>query len=132
MDCHQPIPRDGLKDIFGKKVSRDLILRLHTRNLIATGSRSPRAWRALSHTPQGAKQMHNPAFQNGVLLRQDGVETAFRFQRLIKIGKRLAAWLQSPSTLIGRQRPQPFSKFLRLQFALCQKDDAIAGFFGFK
>ena len=39
---HQPITRDGLKDIFGKEISRDLIGRLHARNLIETGPRSPR------------------------------------------------------------------------------------------
>lgn len=39
---HQPITRDGLKDIFGKEISRDLIGRLHARDLIATGPRSPR------------------------------------------------------------------------------------------
>ena len=39
---HQPITRDGLKDIFGKEISRDLIGRLHARKLIATGPRSPR------------------------------------------------------------------------------------------
>ena len=39
---HQPITRDGLKDIFGKEISRDLIGRLHARELIATGPRSPR------------------------------------------------------------------------------------------
>lgn len=38
----QPITRDGLKDIFGKDISRDLIGRLHARQLIATGPRSPR------------------------------------------------------------------------------------------
>ncbi len=38
----QPITRDGLKDIFGKEISRDLIGRLHTRELIATGPRAPR------------------------------------------------------------------------------------------
>ncbi|MFG6664855.1 SMC-Scp complex subunit ScpB [Sulfitobacter sp. 916] len=38
---HQPIPRNGLKDIFGKEISRDLIGRLHARNLIGTGPRSP-------------------------------------------------------------------------------------------
>ena len=38
----QPVTRDGLKDIFGKDISRDLIGRLHGRNLIATGPRSPR------------------------------------------------------------------------------------------
>lgn len=36
---HQPVTRDGLKDIFGKEISRDLIGRLHARNLIATGPR---------------------------------------------------------------------------------------------
>ncbi|WP_375700408.1 SMC-Scp complex subunit ScpB [Pseudophaeobacter sp. TrK17] len=39
---HQPITREGLKDIFGKEISRDLLGRLHTQNLIATGPRSPR------------------------------------------------------------------------------------------
>jgi segregation and condensation protein B len=39
---HQPITRDGLKDIFGKEISRDLIGRLHMRDLIGTGPRSPR------------------------------------------------------------------------------------------
>lgn len=39
---HQPVTRDGLKDIFGKEISRDLIGRLHARALIATGPRSPR------------------------------------------------------------------------------------------
>ena len=39
---HQPITREGLKDIFGKEISRDLIGRLHARDQIATGPRSPR------------------------------------------------------------------------------------------
>ena len=39
---HQPITRDGLKDIFGKEISHDLIGRLHARGLIGTGPRSPR------------------------------------------------------------------------------------------
>lgn len=39
---HQPIPRDGLKDIFGREIPRDLIGRLHARELIGTGPRSPR------------------------------------------------------------------------------------------
>ena len=39
---HQPITRDGLKEIFGKEISRDLIGRLHARGLIGTGPRSPR------------------------------------------------------------------------------------------
>lgn len=38
----QPITREGLKDIFGKDISRDLIGRLHARNLIGTGPRSPK------------------------------------------------------------------------------------------
>ena len=38
---HQPITRDGLKDIFGKEISRDLIGRLQARDLIGTGPRSP-------------------------------------------------------------------------------------------
>ena len=39
---HQPIDRAGLKDIFGKEVSRDLLARLRYKNLIASGPRSPR------------------------------------------------------------------------------------------
>lgn len=39
---HQPITRDGLKDIFGKEISRDLVGRLHAHGLIATGPRAPR------------------------------------------------------------------------------------------
>ncbi len=39
---HQPITREGLNEIFGKEISRDLIGWLHTQNLIATGPRSPR------------------------------------------------------------------------------------------
>ncbi|WP_394199254.1 SMC-Scp complex subunit ScpB [Litoreibacter albidus] len=39
---HQPLTRDGLKDIFGKDISRDLIGRLHAQDLIGTGPRSPR------------------------------------------------------------------------------------------
>ncbi|WP_322895622.1 MULTISPECIES: SMC-Scp complex subunit ScpB [unclassified Yoonia] len=38
---HQPITRDGLKEIFGKEISRDLIGRLHAWGLIGTGPRSP-------------------------------------------------------------------------------------------
>lgn len=45
---HQPITREGLKDIFGKEISRDLIGRLHARDLIATGPRAPR--RGAPHT----------------------------------------------------------------------------------
>ncbi|MEM6900764.1 MAG: SMC-Scp complex subunit ScpB [Pseudomonadota bacterium] len=39
---HQPITRDGLKDIFGKEISRDLVGRLHARGLIGMGPRFPR------------------------------------------------------------------------------------------
>ena len=39
---HQPVTRDGLKDVFGKEISRDLIGRLSERNLITTGPREPR------------------------------------------------------------------------------------------
>jgi segregation and condensation protein B len=39
---HQPITRDGLKEIFGKEISRDLIGRLHAHGLIGTGPRAPR------------------------------------------------------------------------------------------
>ena len=45
---HQPITRDGLKDIFGKEVGRDLIGKLHARGLIGTGPRSP--WRGAQYT----------------------------------------------------------------------------------
>ncbi|PHR61332.1 MAG: chromosome segregation protein ScpB [Robiginitomaculum sp.] len=40
---HQPLARDGLKEIFGKDFGRDLIGRLRLRELITTGPRSPRA-----------------------------------------------------------------------------------------
>ncbi len=40
---HQPLTRDGLKDIFGKDINRDLIGRLRAQELITTGPRSPRA-----------------------------------------------------------------------------------------
>lgn len=39
---HQPIDRAGLKDMFGKEVSRDLLARLRYKDLIASGPRSPR------------------------------------------------------------------------------------------
>ncbi|MGJ8625039.1 MAG: SMC-Scp complex subunit ScpB [Yoonia sp.] len=39
---HQPIARAGLKDIFGKDVSRDLLARLRFKDLIASGPRAPR------------------------------------------------------------------------------------------
>ena len=40
---HQPIDRAGLRDIFGKEVSRDLLARLRLKDLIASGPRAPRA-----------------------------------------------------------------------------------------
>lgn len=40
---HQPLTRAGLKDIFGKDISRDLVGRLGAQGLITTGPRSPRA-----------------------------------------------------------------------------------------
>ncbi|MBL4768926.1 MAG: SMC-Scp complex subunit ScpB [Rhodobacteraceae bacterium] len=51
---HQPLTRDGLKDIFGKDISRDLIGRLRARVLITTGPRSPRAGAPYTYvtTPQ--------------------------------------------------------------------------------
>ena len=39
---HQPIGRDGLKDIFGQEISREVIGRLAGRDLIGTGPREPR------------------------------------------------------------------------------------------
>lgn len=39
---HQPIDRAGLKEIFGKEISRDLLARLRYKDLIANGPRSPR------------------------------------------------------------------------------------------
>ena len=39
---HQPITRDGLKDIFGKDVSRDTLARLRYMDLITNGPKSPR------------------------------------------------------------------------------------------
>jgi segregation and condensation protein B len=39
---HQPIGREGLKDIFGRVVSREVIGRLAERDLIGTGPREPR------------------------------------------------------------------------------------------
>jgi len=38
---HQPITRDGLKQIFGKEISRDLIGRLSEQDLITPGPRAP-------------------------------------------------------------------------------------------
>ncbi len=39
---HQPISRAELKEVFGKDINRDLIGRLYTKDLIATGPRSPK------------------------------------------------------------------------------------------
>lgn len=39
---HQPISREGLKEIFGKDISREVIGRLAERALIGTGPREPR------------------------------------------------------------------------------------------
>jgi len=39
---HQPVSRDGLKEILGKEISRDLLGRLAERDLIGTGPREPR------------------------------------------------------------------------------------------
>ena len=39
---HQPISRAELKEVFGKDINRDLIGRLYSKNLIATGPRSPK------------------------------------------------------------------------------------------
>ena len=39
---HQPITRDGLAEIFGREIGRDLIGRLHATGMIATGPRAPR------------------------------------------------------------------------------------------
>jgi len=39
---HQYIDRAGLKDIFGKEVSRELLAVLRFKDLVASGPRSPR------------------------------------------------------------------------------------------
>ena len=39
---HQPLSRDGLKDMFGKEINRDLISRLRFKGLIGIGPKSPR------------------------------------------------------------------------------------------
>jgi segregation and condensation protein B len=50
---HQPISRDGLKDIFGKEISRDLIGWLAARDLIGTGPRAnPAAAHLIPLSPQ--------------------------------------------------------------------------------
>ena len=38
----QPITRDGVKEISGKEISRDLIGQLHSQGLIGNGPRAPR------------------------------------------------------------------------------------------
>ncbi|MEP5759973.1 MAG: SMC-Scp complex subunit ScpB [Litoreibacter sp.] len=40
---HQPITRNGLKEIFGKEISRELIGRLNALDMVTTGPRSPQA-----------------------------------------------------------------------------------------
>lgn len=45
---HQPLSRDGLKDMFGKEINRDLINRLRFKGLIGIGPRSPQ--RGAPHT----------------------------------------------------------------------------------
>lgn len=45
---HQPVTRDGLRDIFGRDISRTLTTRLQAQRLIATGPRSPQ--RGAPHT----------------------------------------------------------------------------------
>lgn len=40
---HQPVTRDGLKDIFGKEISRDTLARLRYMNMITNGPKAPRA-----------------------------------------------------------------------------------------
>ena len=51
---HQPISRDGLKGIFGKEISRDLIGRLAERDLIGTGPREPRRGAPYTFVTTGA------------------------------------------------------------------------------
>jgi len=46
---HQPITRDGLNDIFGKEINRDLIGRSHAHELIGSGPRSPRRGAPLTY-----------------------------------------------------------------------------------
>ncbi len=45
---HQPISRDGLKDMFEKEISRDLLARLRFKGLIGNGPKSPH--RGAPHT----------------------------------------------------------------------------------
>lgn len=45
---HQPLSRDGLKDMFGKDINRDLLARLRFKKLIGNGPKSPH--RGAPHT----------------------------------------------------------------------------------
>ena len=45
---HQPLSRDGLKDMFGKEINRDLLNRLRFKGLIGNGPKSPQ--RGAPHT----------------------------------------------------------------------------------
>ena len=45
---HQPLSRDGLKDMFGKDINRDLISRLRFKGLIGNGPKAP--YRGAPHT----------------------------------------------------------------------------------
>ncbi|PZX09793.1 segregation and condensation protein B [Palleronia aestuarii] len=51
---HQPITRDGLKEIFGREISRDLIGRLSARGLVAPGRRYPRRGAPYTYVPTDA------------------------------------------------------------------------------
>lgn len=46
---HQPITRDGLNEIFGKEIPRDLMARLQSKELVANGPRAPRAGAPLTY-----------------------------------------------------------------------------------
>lgn len=56
---HQPIGREGMKDIFGREIGRDLIGRLAERDLIATGPREPRP--AVRPTPSSPPRPSSPS-----------------------------------------------------------------------
>lgn len=45
---HQPLSRDGLKNMFGKDINRDLLNRLRFKGLIGNGPKSPQ--RGAPHT----------------------------------------------------------------------------------
>lgn len=45
---HQPLSRDGLKDMFGKEINRELLNRLRFKGLIGNGPKSPQ--RGAPHT----------------------------------------------------------------------------------